>query len=100
MPKAKLSPADAYAAIQRLLNEHDAIGRTAHAQERMLDRGFTVDDVRNVLRKGKVSPDVEWDERFENWKYTVRGLDCEGEELSIVIALQPAFARITLITGF
>ena len=96
----QLSPAEAYAAIQALLDEHDTISRTSHAQRRMLDRNFSFDDVRAVLRNGSVSPSAEWDDTFQNWKYTIRGHDCEGDDLGLVIALEPAFARITLITGF
>ena len=96
----KLGPAEAYAAIQALLDEHDTIGRTQHAKDQMASRGFTMDDVRLVLRKGSVSSEAEWDDKFKNWKYVVHGTDCEGDKLSLVIALQPAFARLTLITGF
>jgi hypothetical protein len=95
-----LGPTEAYEVIQALLNEHDTIGRTSHAQDMMKLRGFTMDDVRNVLRHGTVSSDAEWDDRFGNWKYVVRGRDCEGDTLSVVIAIQPAHARLTLITGF
>src|SRR5262245_18066641 len=96
----KLDPAEAYAVIQALLDEHDTISRTNHARDQMLKRGFTFDDVKNVLRKGAVSSDPEWDDTFKNWKYKVRGRDCEGVHLTVVIALQPKHARLTLITGF
>ena len=96
----KLGPTEAYEAIQALLDETDTIGRTNHARDKMIERGFTMDDVRNVLRKGTVSADAEWDDTFKNWKYTVYGRDCEGDNLRLVIALVPAQARITLITGY
>ena len=96
----KLGPAEAFAAIQALLDEHDTIGRTDHAKDKMVERGFTMDDVLNVLRKGSVSPDAQWDDTFKNWKYMVRGRGCDGDDLSVVIALEPALARLTLITGF
>jgi hypothetical protein len=95
-----LSPAEAYAAIQALLDEYEAVGRTAHSIEKMLERNVGMDDVLKVLRKGTVSADPEWDDKFENWKYRVTGQDCEGERLSLIIALQPSEARITLITTF
>ena len=46
-----------------------------------------------------VSARAEWDERFENWKYRVTGLDCDREPLSLVVAIEPAFARIVVITA-
>jgi len=96
---AKLSPTAAFEAIQKLLDETDTVSLPRHARDRMAERHFNLDDVKNVLRKGTVSPDAEWDEKRRNWKYKVRGLDCDGERLEIVIALDFAFATIALITG-
>lgn len=62
-------------------------------------RQFTVDDVRRVLTTGTVSSVAEWDDRFQNWKYSVSGFDCENDPLVVVIALQPALCRITVITA-
>jgi hypothetical protein len=96
----KLGPAEAYEAIQALLAENDRIGRTTHVRDQMLRRNVTIDDVFLVLRNGSVSPDPEWSEMFQNWKYTIRGRDGEGDKLALIIALVPTQARITLITCF
>jgi hypothetical protein len=53
----------------------------------------------SVLRSGVVSATPEWDERFENWKYRVTGHDCDREPLSLIVAIEPAFARIVVITA-
>lgn len=52
-----------------------------------------------MLRSGTVG-DARWNDRFGNWTYRVRGTDLDGAELTVVIALDPAWARITIITGF
>jgi hypothetical protein len=93
-----LSPAEAYEAIQRLLSEGDVIAWSMHARQRARERGVTTDDVRRVLVMGTVSPSPEWNERFENWNYVVRGRDLDGIPLAVVIALVPAQCRITVVT--
>ncbi len=62
-------------------------------------RRFNRRDIEHVLRNGAVD-DASWDGRFRNWTYRVRGADLDGDELTLVIALDPAWARITIITGF
>jgi hypothetical protein len=94
----QLGPVEAYEAIQRLLAEGDTIGLTTHARERCLARNCTIDDIRKVLETGTVSPRAEWDDRFQNWKYSVTGFDCDHDPLVVVIGLQPSICRITVIT--
>ena len=44
--------------------------------------------------------DPEWNERFGDWTYRVSGTDLDGDDLTVVVALDPEWARITIITGF
>ena len=44
--------------------------------------------------------EVDWDERFGSWRCRVRGTDVDGEDLTVIVALDPAWERITIITGF
>lgn len=94
-----LSPIQAYEAIQRLLELRDCIAFTAHARKRMRDRQFTVDDARRVLTHGTVSPTPQWDEQFQNWRYQISGVDYDNVPLALVVAIEPALGRITVITG-
>ncbi len=94
----QLSPVEAYEAIQRLLAEGDTIGLTRHARDQCADRSVTLDDIRFVLLNGTVSPNAEWNEKTESWKYSVSGVDCERERLTLIIALEPRICRITIIT--
>lgn len=96
---APLNPVEAYEAIQRILDARNTISWTQHARDRARQRNFTTDDVLNVLRKGRVLANPDWNEKFGNWTYTVAGVDCDNCPLALVIALEPEWARITLITG-
>ena len=95
-----LSPVEAFQAIRSLLEGgSDAISFVRHARERGRARRFNRRDIEHVLRSGTVG-DATWNDRFRNWTYRVRGVDLDGDELTVVIALDPAWARITIITGF
>lgn len=92
-------PAQAYEAIQRILEARDTIALTPHARQRMRDRNFTVDDVHHVLTTGTVSSRPEWNDLHQNWRYTVSGRGLDRVPLVLVVVLEPALGRITLITG-
>ena len=94
-----LDPVAAFEAIQRLLESRDSLSFSSHARLRMRDRAFTVDDVRRVLMYGVVSATPQWDDTFQNWRYEVSGRDYDDVPLVVVIALEPALGRITVITG-
>jgi hypothetical protein len=94
----QLNPIDAFEAIQALLKEcGERLGKTRHARERMIERNVNDDDILKVLRTGIVSP-AEWNDEHKNWRYPVSGLDIDGDSLVLVIALEPQFCRITVIT--
>lgn len=82
--------------IQRLLQQRglDAISFTSHAREKARERHFSLRDVEHVLRTG----DLMWDERSGHFKVGGKGLD--GDDLTVVVVLDPKWARITIITGF
>lgn len=94
----KLSPTEAYEAIQALLKEcGERLGRTDHARDRMIERKVNDDDILHVLRTGSVGV-PEWSEKHWNWRYPVSGLDLDAVPLVVVIALEPQHCRITVIT--
>lgn len=97
-PKA-LSPLEAHEFIQELLASRDSIAYTAHVRDRMRQRHFTIDDIRRVLLYGTVDADPEWKDTHQQWVYVVSGVDYDNEPLAIVVALEPALNRITVITG-
>lgn len=96
-----LTPTEAYEEIRRLLQQRGlgAISFAPHARKRARERHFSTRDVEHVLRTGVVS-EPTWNERFGNCTYRVSGTDLDGEDLTVVVALDPAWARITIVTGF
>lgn len=94
-----LTAAEAFETVQKLLELRDCISWSIHAKKRARERKFTADDVRRVLTRGTVRPIPEWDDTYQNWKYTFCGRDYDNEPLAVVIALQPQLGRLTLITG-
>ena len=96
-----LTPTEAYEEIQRLLEQRGlgAISFATHARKRARERHFSMRDVEHVLRTGVVG-DPTWHERSGNWTYRVSGTDLDGDGLTVVVALDPAWARITIVTGF
>jgi len=46
-----------------------------------------------------VAADPEWRDTHQQWVYVVSGVDYDNEPLAIVVALEPAPNRITVITG-
>ena len=95
-----LTPTEASAEIQRLLERGlDAISFYRHARNRGRRWKFSTRDVEHVLRTGNFG-DPDWNEKFRNWTYRVRGTDLDDEELTIVVAVDPVRTRIRIITGF
>ena len=92
-----LTPVEASGAKRLLEPGLDAISFARHAHARALERQFNTRDVE--LTTGVVG-NPTWDERFGNWTYRVRGTDLDGDDLTVIIALDPAWTRITIITGF
>ena len=94
----QLSPIEAFEAIQALLKEcGPRLGKPQHVRDRMVERNVNDDDILKVLRTGTVSP-AEWNDKHQNWRYPVSGRDLDGAPLAIVIALEPQFCRITVVT--
>ena len=49
---------------------------------------------------GTIGSQPKWDDRFEQWKYRVQGRDLDGEELTLIVSIEPEWERIAIITGF
>ena len=97
-----MTAAEASDEIQRALLKRGlgAISFTRHVQERgSRGRDFSSRDVEHVLRNGTVGIPSR-DECFKNWTCRVSGTDLDGDELNVIVALDPAWERITVITGF
>lgn len=94
-----LTPAEARELIQQALRAGSGIGFVRHARERAREQSFNRRDVEHVLKTGRIGK-PSWDERFGDWKYPVNGTDLDGDELTVIVALDRAWVRVTVITGF
>jgi hypothetical protein len=94
----QLTPAEAFEEIQRILIRY-GIGYSGHARrDTGPGRGVKSDDVERVLKTGVVSTRAEWDDQFCNWKYRVTGKDYDNDPLVVIVALDPGYDRLTVIT--
>lgn len=93
-----LSPTEAHSLIQRLLAECGSISELRTPGTARWNGNITIDDMLNVLVQGTVSPNAQWNDKFDNWNYVVAGRDCDNDPLALVVALDPGHCRITVIT--
>lgn len=66
-----------------------------HAEKRMLERGFSMRDILNILEYGKIV-DKEYNEQAKNWKYTIKGQGIDGEEGAAVTAIINSSTQVVI----
>ncbi len=59
---------------------------SGHVKKRMSERGYTVHDVEYILLNGEIAK-KEFNNKVQNWAYTVRGEDLEGDAGGVVTAI-------------
>ena len=69
-----------------------------HCREQMQARNVDMQDIMQVLVWGEVS-DIREDKNHQNWKCMVTGLDCDGDNLVVQVAISEE-RRIFLITVY
>ena len=101
MDPSALTPAEAREEIRRRLLRRGlgALSFVRHVRERARERNVDERDVEHVLMNGSVGEPTR-DERHGNWRFRVTGTDVDGEDLTVIVALNPAWERLTIITGF
>lgn len=70
-----------------------------HARQREWERNVNLGDIENVMKNGSIRAEAEWNERYEEWRYKMAGVDCEGVELAVVFAFEdgPELVIVTVI---
>ena len=93
--------AEVLEAIRGLLRRRglSALSFSRHAHEQARKRNFGARDAQYVLMNGSIDRS-DRDERYGSRKYRVSGTDVDGEDLTVIVAFDPAWERITVITGF
>ena len=66
-----------------------------HAEERMLERGFSMRDVLNILEHGSIT-DKEYSEDAKNWKYKIKGQGIDGGEGAAVTAIISSSTQVVI----
>lgn len=95
----QLTPPEVFDEIQRIIGQN-GVGYPKHLRERSYERSFDAEDILRVLQAGTISPRAEWSEKFKNWKYRITGCDYDNAPLIVVVALQPAIDRLTVVTAY
>jgi Domain of unknown function (DUF4258) len=67
-------------------------------QDSMIKRNITDDDVAEALEVGKVQHRPVWENKHQNWKYTVVGKGIEGDELSLITVIIESDLILRIIT--
>ncbi|MFZ5763116.1 MAG: DUF4258 domain-containing protein [Thermodesulfobacteriota bacterium] len=94
-PTEEIDDEKALALIRRAATGRNLVyGR--HVKQRMHERNFTIQDILYILQNGELSG-KEYKEEYENWTYSIRGLDLEGEEGRVVTAIISEYS-IQIIT--
>lgn len=71
-----------------------------HAEYEHPERNISADDVLHGLDREdwSLAKPPEWSEDYGQWKYLIKTLDVEGEELHVLIAAMPDYNRFEVIT--
>ena len=87
--------------IVKILNEGGDLHLTWHCEhDRMVKRNVSSQDIEYVLETGVIIKEPEWDYKCKDWKYSVEGMDLEGDSLTVVsVIITQAFA-IRVITVY
>jgi len=60
---------------------------SSHFTERMRKRGYDIQDIEEILSKGRVSDPPELSEEYNNWVCKVEGRSIEGDMARVVTAI-------------
>ena len=72
---------------------------SSHCQEQMMDRNFSMRDIFEVLKTGKIRPGTA-DGDDAKGIFRFYGHDNDGEPLGVVVELNENLNRLNIITGF
>jgi len=74
---------------------------SAHSAFERSYRNVSHDDMLHMLEgTWTLAKKPSWDEKHYNWKYELVGQDIEGDELTLVVALNTEEQMITIITKY
>ena len=87
-------------AITRIVH-YGTVWQTRHAGQERDYRNVSDDDIQHMLLGSWVlERKPEWSDPHRNWKYRLRGTDIEGDELTLIVALNTGEQKISVVTKF
>jgi len=91
---------DLRAAVLKIVLYGTLLESKHSAQDRSY-RNISERDILAMLEgKWSLAAAPEWDERHRSWKYKLKGVDLDGDELELVIAVDVEMNLIHIITKF
>jgi hypothetical protein len=69
---------------------------TKHAQERMIQRGFSALDVERALRGGAHDPSLD-ELKKGIWRYRIRGQTMDGKTIQLAVIIDSPVVVVTVI---
>lgn len=82
----ELSPKDAQLKIREIL-KRGCVTPSFHCREQMEKRNYDVNDLEHILEKGVIKKEPEYDIKHGHWKYRVEGKAIDGDEAIAVTAI-------------
>lgn len=72
--------------IIRKCFSHGVVIYSKHVKERMLQRGYTIQDVEHIVLYGKIIKKGIHD-KTNHWTYTIQGADLDGDDGKVVAGI-------------
>ena len=97
---APIPAGDVTRLIREVLERDGPFIPTDEFRKRGRERNFDIQDALEVFRTFATDPKAVWNDTREAWNYDVKGVDLEGESLTVRVAFSPTRSMAILVTGF
>ena len=84
--------------VIRAIIKDGALAFTKHSEERMLERKIDMQDVLNVLKKGRIFDEPEPHPKTNRWVYRVEGVALDGGKVKVAVDIYEPENKIVLLT--
>lgn len=84
--------------INKLAEDGNNVKYSVHAKERLVERGFTYNDMLTILRDGVVREEPQYDEDKQSWTYSVDFIKFNGNRDARCVAAIQKKNKLFVIT--
>ena len=85
-PTEELSEQGVKDLVKEILDHGGSFTLSKHARERMVERTYSYRDIRHIIECGRMA-NTELNTKANNWKYTFKGEDLDGDSGKVVVAI-------------